>query len=45
MVELYVALIMVGLKTFAGVPKKFQNAVRTTLAALGLDENGDPIVE
>lgn len=43
MVDLYVALIIAGKRTFARVPARYQNAVRETLLALGLDENGDPI--
>lgn len=43
MVDLYVALIIAGKRTFARVPARYQDAVRETLLALGLDENGDPI--
>lgn len=43
MVDLYVALIIAGKRTFARVPARYQDAVRETLIALGLDENGDPI--
>lgn len=43
MVALYVALIVYGRRTFDQVPKKFQDAVREDLAALGLDENGNPL--
>lgn len=43
MVAIYVALIIHGRRTFDQVPKKFQDAVRADLAALGLNENGDPI--
>lgn len=43
MVDLYVALIIAGKRTFARVPARYQEAVRETLLALGLDENGDPI--
>ena len=42
-VDLYVALIIAGKRTFARVPARYQDAVRETLLALGLDENGDPI--
>jgi hypothetical protein len=44
MVDLYVALIINDRRTFAQVPVKFQDAVRADLLALGLDENGNPIV-
>jgi hypothetical protein len=43
MVDLYVALIINGRRTFAQVPKSLQPAVKDTLLALGLDENGKPI--
>ena len=43
MVDLYAALIIAGKRTFARVPARYQDAVRETLLALGLDENGDPI--
>lgn len=43
MVDLYVALIVNGRRTFAQVPAKFQDAVKADLLALGLDENGNPI--
>lgn len=43
MVDLYVALIIAGRRTFDKVPAKFKEAVREELAALGLDENGNPI--
>ena len=45
MVDLYVALIIAGRRTFDRVPAKFKQAVKDTLAALGLDENGNPIEE
>lgn len=45
MVDLYVALIFNGRRTFAQVPPKFKEAVKADLAALGLDENGNPITE
>ena len=45
MVDLYVALIIAGRRTFDRVPKRFQNAVKEELAALGLDKNGNPVVE
>ena len=43
MVDLYVALIIAGRRTFAQVPARFQEAVRADLLALGLDENGNSI--
>ena len=43
MVDLYVALIINDMKTFDAVRPKFQDAVRKQLAALGLDENGNPV--
>ncbi len=43
MVDLYVALIINGRRTFDKVPAKFKEAVRADLEALGLDENGYPI--
>lgn len=43
MVALYVALIINGRRTFAQVPAKFKKVVKDDLAALGLNENGDPI--
>lgn len=43
MVEVYVALIINDMKTFDDVRPKFRDAVRKRLAALGLDENGNPI--
>lgn len=45
MVDLYVALIIAGRRTFDRVPAKFKQAVKDTLASLGLDENGNPIEE
>lgn len=44
MVALYVALIINGRRTFNQVPAKFKGAVKTDLEALGLDENGDPVM-
>lgn len=44
MVDMYVALIIAGRRTFTQVPLKYQDAVRADLLALGLDENGNPIV-
>ena len=43
MVALYVALIINGRRTFNQVPAKFKEAVKADLAALGLDENGNPV--
>lgn len=43
MVDLYVALIINGRRTFDRVPDKFKAAVRADLEALGLDENGYPV--
>lgn len=45
MVDLYVALIIAGRRAFAQVPARYQDAVRADLAALGLDENGNPITQ
>ena len=44
MIDMYVALVMAGRRMFAQVPVKYQDAVRADLLALGLDENGNPIV-
>jgi len=44
MVDLYVALIIAGRRTFAQVPVKFQPEVHKDLLALGLVDNGNPIV-
>jgi len=44
MVDLYVCLIINGRRTFAQVPIKFQSAVHEDLLAMGLDDNGNPIV-
>lgn len=43
MVDIYVALIIAGRRTFARVPAKFKDAVKADLASLGLDENGNPV--
>lgn len=45
MVDLYCALIIAGRRTFAQVPVRYQEAVTADLLALGLDENGTPIVQ
>lgn len=42
-VALYVALIINSRRTFSQVPAKFKEAVKEDLAALGLDENGNPV--
>ena len=44
MVDLYVALIINKRRTFAQVPDRYKEEVRADLLALGLDENGNPIV-
>ena len=44
MVDLYVALIINGRRTFEQVPAKFKEGVKADLLVLGLDENGNPIV-
>lgn len=43
MIDLYIALILAGRRTFSQVPVKFKDAVKADLLALGLDENGNPI--
>ena len=43
MVDLYLALITAGRRTFSQIPVKYQAAVRADLLALGLDENGNQI--
>lgn len=43
MVDMYVALIIAGRRTFAQVPVKYQAEVKADLTALGLDENGNPL--
>ena len=43
MVQLYVTLIKAGRKSLDDVPEKYRDAVREQLAAVGLDENGNPI--
>ena len=45
MVDMYVALIIAGRRTFAQVPVRYQEDVKRDLLALGLNENGNPIVE
>ena len=44
MVDLYVALVIAGRRTFVQVPLRYQDEVRADLLALGLDENGNPII-
>ena len=44
-VSVYVTLIIAGRRKFAQVPKNLQSAVKADLEAMGLDENGNPIVE
>lgn len=44
MVDMYVALVLAGRRTFAQVPVKYQAAVHADLLALGLDDNGFPII-
>ena len=44
-VSVYVTLIIAGRRKFAQVPKNLQPAVKADLEAMGLDENGNPIVE
>ena len=43
MVALYVCLIINGRRKFKQVPKRYQEAVKADLLALGLDENGNPL--
>lgn len=44
-VALYVALIVNDRRTFEQVPAKLKAAVKADLEAIGLDENGNAIVE
>lgn len=44
MIDLYVCLIVNGRRAFAQVPTKFQDTVKADLAAIGLNENGSPII-
>ena len=44
-VSVYVTLIIAGRRKLAQVPKNLQPAVKADLEAMGLDENGNPIVE
>lgn len=43
LIDLYVALIIAGRRTIDQVPERYRDAVIAELAALGLDENGNPI--
>ena len=43
MVDLYCASIIAGKRTIETVPKRYREAVKEQLAAVGLDENGDTI--
>lgn len=42
MVDLYCALIIAGKRTIDTVPARYRDTVREQLAAIGLDENGNP---
>lgn len=44
MVTIYITLIVAGRRTFAQVPKALKEAVKADLEAMGLDENGNPIM-
>ena len=43
-VSVYVTLIIAGRRKFSQVPKNLQPAVKADLEAMGLDENGQPLV-
>ena len=43
MVDLYCALIIAGRRTIDTVPARYKQAVAEQLAAVGLDENGNPV--
>jgi hypothetical protein len=43
LIDMYVALIIAGRRTFAQVPVKYQAGVHEDLLALGLDDNGNPL--
>ena len=43
LVDVYVALIIAGRRTFAQVPANLQPVVETELAALGLGTDGKPL--
>lgn len=42
-IDLYVALIIAGRRTINQVPARYRETVRADLAALGLDETGQPL--
>lgn len=42
MVDLYCALIIAGKRTIDTVPTRYRAAVKEQMAAVGLDENGNP---
>ena len=44
MVTIYVTLIVAGRRTFNQVPKALKEVVKADLEAMGLDENGQPIL-
>lgn len=44
MATVYVTLIIAGRRTFNQVPKNLQAMVKADLEAMGLDENGHPLV-
>lgn len=44
MVTIYVTLIVAGRRTFDQVPKALKEVVKADLEAMGLDENGQPIL-
>ena len=44
MVTIYVTLIVAGRRTFDQVPKALKELVKADLEAMGLDENGHPIL-
>ena len=43
LIDMYVALILAGRRTFDQVPAKYQSGVHEDLLALGLDDNGNPL--
>ena len=44
MVTIYVTLIVAGRRTFDQVPKALKELVKADLEAMGLDEDGQPIL-
>ena len=44
MATVYVTLIIAGRRTFNQVPKNLQAMVKADSEAMGLDENGHPLV-